>query len=362
MEDNGAEYDLKIAIIQSKADARCLQEALRVKDLEMRVAQQISDVEMKASAKIWDAERQAMQHVNDVELKAKDAEARATVNEEARKAVERVKDAEVRAAVNEEARKAAEEARKAAEAREEQIKREAEEKVQQAVATAMALKDKDMEILRLQMQLGQGRRVGEDREEGQNAKVRRVTQVKMFEGSMHFPKLTSSKWSNNGTVGVNAFFRLTSSEDGDAGEQEQSDLPMPQLRAAFANVTDDNSYRVDPDAKFRAFGFCYKGPALSPSAFAKSDHIKEAYGVKFDDMHYVCVICFRRNSRRLASAPAVPYANGPLPHTIAVELVPGCAHHVSVYQSSITTDDPVLAMLKRPSMDKWFWHSSTSYP
>ena len=146
MEDNGAEYDLKIAIIQSKADARCLQEALKVKDLEMRVAQQINDVEMKASAKIWDAERQAMQHVNDVELKAKDAEARATVNEEARKAVERAKDAEVRAAVNEEARKAAEE-------RAAHIERETEAKVQQAVANAVALKERDMELANLRRQL-----------------------------------------------------------------------------------------------------------------------------------------------------------------------------------------------------------------
>ena len=146
--------------------------------------------------------------------------------------------------------------------------------------------------------------------------------------------------------------------NGEDGQQAGPPLPMPNLSAGFSNGIDPGHYEDSGDLKHRAFGFCYKGPALSESVIAKATQIKELYGVKVNDIHYVCVICFQRNGRRFSTAAALPYAFGLLPHSITAELVPGCAHHVSVYKTSVKTDDPVLEMLTRPSMDKWFWHSS----
>jgi hypothetical protein len=39
-------------------------------------------------------------------------------------------------------------------------------------------------------------------------------------------------------------------------------------------------------------------------------------------------------------------------------MIPGRDYQLAVYKTSIETDDPVLEALKRPSMDKWFWHSA----
>jgi hypothetical protein len=222
---------------------------------------------------------------------------------------------------------------------------------------------KDLQIAKLQMQLELANERAklrlEDRsdEARYQAKVQRVGQVKMQAKDTLFPKLISSKWSNE-IQGVNYFSRLATSVDGEGGQQVRVDLPMPQLIADFANVMDDYEYADTLDTKHRAFGFCYKGLSLSESVMKKSAHIKEVYGVKVNDIHYVCIICFNRNGRRLSSVANLPYVNGLLPHSITVELVPGCAHHVSVYKTQTITDDPVLEMLKRPSMDKWFWHSA----
>jgi hypothetical protein len=220
---------------------------------------------------------------------------------------------------------------------------------------------KDVQIVKLQLQLELANEKaslrGDDQSEEvrRQAKVQRVGYVKMQTKETLFPKLISSIWSNE-IEGVNYFSRLVSSVD--AGDEGEQDLPMPQLKADFANATDDYEYADAPDAKHRAFGFCYKGPLLSESVLKKSAHIKEVYGVKVNDMHYVCIVCFHRNSRRLSSVTNLPYVHGLLPHSITVERVPGREHHVSVYKPLVVTDDPVLAMLKRPSLDKWFWHSS----
>jgi hypothetical protein len=212
---------------------------------------------------------------------------------------------------------------------------------------------KDVQIAKLQLQLDKLQGEGDG---GHHAKFRRLGQTKMNETTSFFPRLVASKWRND-LAGVNSFYRLATTADGGLGISGQvGDLRHPKLRTALANAIDDDEDDEAPDAKYRAFGFCYKGPVISPRLFAKSGHVKEAYGVKVDDMNYVCVISFKRMARMVSCAANLPYC-GLLPFTISPELVPGCTHHLSVYRPTITTDDPVLEMLKRPSMDKWFWHS-----
>ena len=52
------------------------------------------------------------------------------------------------------------------------------------------------------------------------------------------------------------------------------------------------------------------------------------------------------------------YTLGLIPSTVVPELIPGHSHHISVYKPAVGTDDPVLELLKRPSKDKWYWHSA----
>ena len=108
----------------------------------------------------------------------------------------------------------------------------------------------------------------------------------------------------------------------------------------------------------RFFGFCYSGPPISENTLQKNKFIKEVYGVQVDGLHYVCFVLFKRSSIPGISVPTAPYAYGLLPSTIMADLIPGRDYRIAVYNTCVSNDDPVLEMLKRPSMDKWFWHSS----
>jgi hypothetical protein len=233
------------------------------------------------------------------------------------------------------------------------------ESAQKEVLSVRASAAKDIHIAKLEMQLELARFRAEERapsEAGPRVKARRLGQAKLNDANTFFPRLVSSTWGNE-VVGVNSFSRLAASVGGESAPPSDP-APMPRLVYGVANAvgeeTDDDEA---PDARYRAFGFCYKGPALTPGAFAKTPHLKEAYGVTVGDVHYVCIVCFNQNSRKLPLVAALPYAGGPLPHSITPDLVPGCGHHISVYKPFVHTDDPVLEMLKRPSADKWFWHS-----
>lgn len=117
------------------------------------------------------------------------------------------------------------------------------------------------------------------------------------------------------------------------------------------------------DAKFRIFGFCYKGgSAPTPSILEKSGQIKEAYGVEKDGVHYVCVVLFRICQRRVCAFGILPYVLGLIPAEVKPEWISGSEHHVSVYRVKVEISDPVLEMLKRPSDVKWRWHSAENTP
>jgi hypothetical protein len=111
--------------------------------------------------------------------------------------------------------------------------------------------------------------------------------------------------------------------------------------------------------KYRAFGFCYEGPRLSEHSLTKTDKVKEAYGVTVDGVNYVCVVLFRRCCSYVRDMTNLPYALGLLPSTIMANKIPGRDYHLSLYEMHVETDDPVLEMIKRPSLDKWFWSSSS---
>ena len=366
-------YDLKLAFIQSKADVRCLQEALNTKNVELTAAQ-------------------------------------------------KVKDAEVRAAVNEEARKAAEE-------RAEHIKRETNAKVQEAVAAALALKDKDMEIMQLRMQLtrykdraatdgGRGRKrsrepplaaggggggppplvssTDDDEDEtgarGDGAASFSTDEEEIVDGVPPPPpplgrpsvvgcapppppprpngggqtagssfvlrlfKLVPAKWSDEDLKGC-CFVALSDdgpaaaalSPAGTAGRR----LGNGGVIASFADGINPSSY--GPHAKHRMFGFCYRGAPISKAALEHAGRIEAAFGVESGGMQFVCVSLTSRCRFPMRSAPTLPYDL--LPRTTALELVPGLGHHVSVYKRGVRTSDRILEVLLDPSLDKWAWRS-----
>ena len=113
------------------------------------------------------------------------------------------------------------------------------------------------------------------------------------------------------------------------------------------------------DSKHRAFGFCFRGPAISEASLRKTEYIKEAYGVEVDGVHHVCIVLFQSTGQRLSAFSALPYALGLLPCNIMADFISGRDYHLAVYKALVSTDDPVLRVLKSPSSGKWFWHSSS---
>ena len=171
---------------------------------------------------------------------------------------------------------------------------------------------------------------------------------------LFFPKLISSLWQNTSSI-VHRFIVLVKNSD---------DIPlrepiteMPQLKVQMAAGLDPIDYPCNSDIKHRVFGFCFKGPALTVYDLQRTPNIKEAYGVEHEGIQYICIVCFRHASRRLHAFSTLPYTIGLLPCTVIPEVVPGSNHHISIYKPFISTDDPILEMLKRPSAYKWKWHS-----
>ena len=224
---------------------------------------------------------------------------------------------------------------------------------------------KDVQIAKLQMKLELAEERAKlrtngrlERSEGQD-KVQRVMPglvlKKMHVRDTLFAKLVSSSWSND-IASVNCFVKLSSTN----GESNvaPAESAVPQLKVQYSSGIGPNERYLYPDHKHRAFGFCYKGPALTESVLQESTHIKEAYGVEVGGLHYVGLILFKRAGRQFSFAAPLPYELGLLPCTITAEIIPDCDHHISVYKISVETNDPVLEMLKRPAANKWYWHSS----
>ena len=178
---------------------------------------------------------------------------------------------------------------------------------------------------------------------------------------LYFPRLISSKW-NNDAVGIHRFVKLPNECNNNNTFVREPITAMPQLKVRMAAGIDPLDYPCNADIKHRAFGFCFKGPAITQNDLEKTPNIKEAYGVELDNIHYVCIVCFNKASRRFHALSTYPYAIGLLPCSTIPEFVPGSDHHISVYKQFISTDDPILEMLKRPSANKWKWHSSFMQP
>ena len=170
-----------------------------------------------------------------------------------------------------------------------------------------------------------------------------------------FPKLISSFWQNNLSA-VHRFIVLV--KDSNDVPLREPMTEMPQLKVQMAAGLDPQDYPCNADMKHRVFGFCFKGPALTVYDLQRTPNIKEAYGVEHEGIHYICIVCFRHASRRFHAFSTLPYTIGLLPCTVIPEVVPGSSHHISLYKPFISTDDPILEKLKRPSAYKWQWHSS----
>jgi len=224
---------------------------------------------------------------------------------------------------------------------------------------------KDIQIAKLQMQLELAAEKAKLRAEFETGrleradtreKIRRVSQTKMYSGNTIFALLMSTSWDNEGDAGVNSFSRLTIYDNPD--DVREPITLMPQLESRLLAGPSTAANDQNSNVTYRSFGICYRGPAISAKTLQKGHFIKEAYGVEVDGVHHVCFICFKRYGRYLDSISTAPYAFGVLPCTIVADMIPGRDYQLAVYKTSIETDDPVLEALKRPSMDKWFWHSA----
>ena len=234
---------------------------------------------------------------------------------------------------------------------------------------------KDLQIAKLQMQLElaeakeklrtEFEQKGRPERDQQRDKVQRrvAGTLRMHARDTVFSRLVSVFWNNNDknrgeTTGVNNFIRLTTSSSNHGGRSQEEEEPMPRLLVNCEKIAG-----VSENFLHRSFGFCYKGqPMISEETLQRSkQHIKEVYGVEGDDgVQYVCVVLFKCSGMQLSNASTLPYALGLLPTIVLAEKIQGRGYHLAVYKAGIETDDPVLAMLKRPSPDKWFWHSAAS--
>ena len=185
-----------------------------------------------------------------------------------------------------------------------------------------------------------------------SGEVERSTPRAPKKKELYFPKLISSYWDNQKPA-VHRFMQL---QKGSNAIMQEPNTAMPQLKVKMADGLDPVDYPPKADLKHRVFGFCYKGPALTEYDLERTPYIKEAYGVELDGLHYVCIVCFRHASRRISTISTMLYSIGLLSCSAIPQLVND--HHISVYKPYLTTGDPILEKLKRPSASKWKWHSS----
>ena len=171
-----------------------------------------------------------------------------------------------------------------------------------------------------------------------------------------FSKLISTSWKNNHSPGVNLFRKLPKDENNNVLREPSA--AIQQLKVQTSSGLDPAIYPQYANLRYRAFGFCFKGPPITEWDLQRTTFIKEAYGVEHEGVHYVCIVFFKPT--RLCSFPTLPYFLGLLTCNAVPQLVPGSDHHISVYKTCTSTADPILEMLKRPSESKWYWHSPMS--
>jgi hypothetical protein len=219
---------------------------------------------------------------------------------------------------------------------------------------------KDLQIAQLQMKLDLTEEKARLRAEFMASRVERneerdkVQRTAGLPKKIHardtmFAKQVSDFW-NNDEDGVHMFVKLSDRGVSSSIAWEPITV-MPELVVRLFS----NELPV-VDTKQRVFGFCFRGPAITETSLKSTDLIKEAYGVEEDGVQFVCFVLFKSAGQLLSAVPTLPYALGLLPNTIVADTVRD--YQLAVYRTGVSTDDPVLRMLKRPSTNKWIWHSS----
>ena len=195
----------------------------------------------------------------------------------------------------------------------------------------------------------------ESDEEGPMA-ARKTDKLRKLKSKLsYFARMSTSDWDNE-LPGVNFFVELP--DDGPVVE-EFDDVPPPVCPADKLIVRMVNGHEK-PDSKQFIMALFYKGKRTSKLALIDSFMIKEAYGVESDGLQFLCLILYVNNGRRMKDIASVLYNNGILPHNVTPEPIPGSdePHHISVFRVSAVTNDPVLTMLKKPSLTKWKWFNT----
>jgi hypothetical protein len=249
----------------------------------------------------------------------------------------------------------ASESMKIAEVAKERVEKEL---AQKELVHAKESASKDIQIARLQMQMELAEEKAKlraefeagrlERDEGRD-KVRRLGLTKLNPKEVFFARLISTIWGND-IAGVNSFSKKMATHDSNVLPPEPITV-MPQL------IAHSSGGSVGSFFMHRAFGFCFRGSAISEETLQKFDYIKEAFGVEVGGIQFVCIVFFKSASRQRFLTSTLPYAVGLLPCTTMVEQIPGRNYHLAVYNAGVATDDPVLEQLKKPSASKWFWHS-----
>ena len=195
----------------------------------------------------------------------------------------------------------------------------------------------------------------ESDEEGPMA-ARKTDKLRKLKSKLsYFARMSTSDWDNE-LPGVNFFVELP--DDGPVVE-EFDDVPPPVCPADKLIVRMVNGHEK-PDSKQFIMAIFYKGKRTSKQALINSFMVKEAYGVESDGLQFLCLILYVNNGRRMKDIASVLYNNGILPHNVTPEPIPGSdePHHISVFRVSAVTNDPVLTMLKKPSLTKWKWFNT----
>jgi len=197
-----------------------------------------------------------------------------------------------------------------------------------------------------------------DDEEGEPVAKRTDNKPRKLKTKLsHFSQISVVAWDNE-LPGVNFFVELA---DDEPVVEEYDELPPPVCPARRLIVRMVNGpASEDPDNKQFIMALFYKGKRTSKQALINSFMVKEAYGVEAGGLQYLCLILYRNNGRRMRDIARILYDNGILPHSVTPEPIPNTdgSHHISVFRVSAVTNDPVVTMLKKPSLYKWKWFNT----
>jgi len=182
------------------------------------------------------------------------------------------------------------------------------------------------------------------------------------DGRSHFPKVCSTLWVNE-CPGVNLF----PSDPIDTEPEVEESAPPRMLNGSDLIVLMANGIAEEANPA-SIMGIFYKGnPPSKRTLFDVSHIILEAYGVEADGFQYLCLVLYKNKARPMKYIASILYDYHILPRSITPEFIQGTGpdgaiipmRHISIYKESQPTDDPVLAMLKKPSSKKWKWNANS---